>query len=111
VLVAHVARAAELEVPQQEALLPGVEWLEVHEAFEILPAVERLEAVALRVEGAQGVFDPLVGQDPPEHQAEAAVGLEVDGEKGIPSSCVIPARPKENSPSLVARWMPPSSKS
>src|SRR4029077_4349834 len=82
VLVPQIDRAAELEVPQQEALLPGVERLEVDERLKILAAVEWPEGVSLRVEGAQGIFDPLVEQVAVGHHAEAAVGLVVDGPEG-----------------------------
>ena len=40
VLDPHIARAAELEVPQPEALLPVVERLEVEGRFKILAVVE-----------------------------------------------------------------------
>ena len=62
VLDARVDRAADVEVPQQEAFLPVVERLEVDEGHDVLEAVVRLVRVPLAVERPYGVLQPLIEQ-------------------------------------------------
>ena len=64
--------------PDPEAPRAPAGPLDVQKRFEILPAIERPEAVPLAVESAERVFDSLIEKDAVTHQAEAAVGLVVD---------------------------------
>jgi len=76
-----VDRTAELQVPQQETSILIEERFEVDEGHDVLEVAERLVAIALRVEGSDGVFHSIFEQFSPAHHAKASLAFVVRGEQ------------------------------
>jgi len=76
----RVERAAEVKVPQDGAL-PVVKRLEVEEGHDVLVATRLSVPVPLTIEGADGIFQPVVERASPAHEAETALAFESSWQK------------------------------
>src|SRR4029077_19095627 len=79
VLVPCIDRAAKVQVSEQEPFLLVIERLEIEEGHDVLKVAVRLERISLSVERSHRVFETIVEQDAPAHEAEATITLEITG--------------------------------